>query len=417
MYLEEYKYFTNACLNVTDSCNLQCVYCFVEQQPHFMTLETAQKSVDFLIENTRKRSEIEGKNLKANLTFFGGEPTLLWNEVIVPIVDYIEIKYPNQINLDMTTNGTLLNKERILFMYNHKIHPHLSCDGGEFVQNMNRPSRQINQKSFDLIKDNIPLILEYFPNTTMRSTITQQTIEETFNSYLFAVKSGFRSYFTMPNNRENWSKENIYKLNKQLQLIYSFMFTSFIDEKIPISFSSINKAFTWILRHDIQVYNNDFDNFVIERSPYRCGLGITSASFGYDGKIYGCQEQNSYSDGFFEIGNIYSGIDKKKHQNLIESYTKKTSMTCLDKDKCNNCPLRYICQDNCCPSSNYDINRDFFIKPEISCEWEKMLFYNAIPVLNTLVLNNNQTFKNYLDNFCNYSSFLKGGNFNGMLEL
>jgi len=30
IYKKEYKYLTSAMLNVTDDCNLECKYCFVE---------------------------------------------------------------------------------------------------------------------------------------------------------------------------------------------------------------------------------------------------------------------------------------------------------------------------------------------------------------------------------------------------
>ena len=50
-YEERWKYLTNICLNVTDACNLACRYCFVEQHPHFMTLQTAMDAADWLYKN------------------------------------------------------------------------------------------------------------------------------------------------------------------------------------------------------------------------------------------------------------------------------------------------------------------------------------------------------------------------------
>ena len=42
---------TSAFLNLTNSCNLTCRYCFVEQKPEFMTLQTAKDAADFLAGN------------------------------------------------------------------------------------------------------------------------------------------------------------------------------------------------------------------------------------------------------------------------------------------------------------------------------------------------------------------------------
>jgi sulfatase maturation enzyme AslB (radical SAM superfamily) len=44
-------YLTDCMLNVTDDCNLQCRYCFVQQQPHYMTLQTAKDIADWLYQN------------------------------------------------------------------------------------------------------------------------------------------------------------------------------------------------------------------------------------------------------------------------------------------------------------------------------------------------------------------------------
>lgn len=78
--------FTSACLNITDSCNLKCKYCFVQQKPHFMTKDIAFKCVDYLYNNIIKQN----RKKKGDLTFFGGEPLLMYREIIIPTVLYSE---------------------------------------------------------------------------------------------------------------------------------------------------------------------------------------------------------------------------------------------------------------------------------------------------------------------------------------
>ena len=75
-YKAHYPYFCNVCLNLTDSCNLACKYCFVQQKPHFMSLETAKKAVDFMVNNFNKAKELGYGQDQVNLTFFFCEPTL-----------------------------------------------------------------------------------------------------------------------------------------------------------------------------------------------------------------------------------------------------------------------------------------------------------------------------------------------------
>lgn len=59
------------CLDVTLSCNLQCRYCFVENESYFekkscMSLDTGLKAIDFLIQNSGKRKRCEVDFLAAS---------------------------------------------------------------------------------------------------------------------------------------------------------------------------------------------------------------------------------------------------------------------------------------------------------------------------------------------------------------
>ena len=227
-YLEWYPYLTNICLNITDDCNLECKYCFVEQHPNYMTLETAIDAVEWL----HKNLEIKRKNNwtnhlqkhgeKASINFFGGEPTLLWDKIIIPLTEYIENKYPNDFILGMTTNGTLLDESKIKFLKEHNFQLLLSIDGDKVTQDYNRPCKNHQNSSFDLITKNIPLLLENFPYLTFRATIYQDTVDQMFNNYIYAQSLGFKKIFFAPNEREKWTKENIDKLSIEIQKIFYY---------------------------------------------------------------------------------------------------------------------------------------------------------------------------------------------------
>ncbi len=401
-YQEHFQYFTNLCLNVTDSCNLACVYCFVEQHPHYMSLEVAKQSVDLLVDNTRKRNKLLPKNQrKATISYFGGEPTLMWDEIIVPLTLYIEDTYPNEVALNMTTNGTLLNYERVQFLKQHKISILLSIDGGEKIQNINRPCRD-GSSSFEKVSKNIPYILEAFPATTFRGTIQQATVSETFDTYLFAIRNGFRNIFLIPNAREVWTEENKAILKNQLGQIYTFMLGNFLEGRSnPIGFSLIESSFTQIFEKDRMEINKSYCPTEIERIPVRCGLGTTSISVGYDGNLYGCQEQTSRNtESKFYIGNVYDGIDIELHSKLLARYAEAATLKCENASLCEECPLRATCFSHCCPSVNLDLFDDFFINPEIHCLWKRYMFDYGVALMKILVKDNNIAFKDYLENKC-----------------
>lgn len=62
------------CLHVAHDCNLRCKYCFASQgdfkgDRSLMTFETGKKALDFLLQNSGNRRNLE-------VDFFGGEPLM-----------------------------------------------------------------------------------------------------------------------------------------------------------------------------------------------------------------------------------------------------------------------------------------------------------------------------------------------------
>ena len=72
------------CLHVAHSCNMDCEYCFAGKGEYhgdagLMSYETGKKAIDYLIENSPGRKNLE-------VDFFGGEPLLNW-QVIKKLVE------------------------------------------------------------------------------------------------------------------------------------------------------------------------------------------------------------------------------------------------------------------------------------------------------------------------------------------
>ena len=415
IYKEEYSHPTSACLNVTDDCNLACRYCFVIQKPHFMTLEVAKDAVKWLVNNLNWKKEhgLVNETEKVVLTYFGGEPTLMWDEIIVPLTRWCFEEYPRQIDFTMTTNGTLLNDDRIKFMYAYNISPLLSIDGAPATQNYNRPCKDPNLSSAELQYKNIPTLLKYFPNTTFRSTIDEHTVAHTFENYMFAQSMGFRNIYMMPNGRNSWAQENLDILADEFKCIYMYIINCFKNNEFPpINFSCINDSFKRIKNHNINVLNNYTDQGK-KRRIQRCGLGTVSCAIGYNGEIYACQEQNSKeNNSYFHIGDIYDGINVHKHYDFLYEYF-NSELGCGDKPEyCDDCPLSNICESLHCPSTSYDLFQDFGSDSYVHCFWQRAMYEQACVVLK--YLEDNETFKQYLIEYCDYQFLQEGGEENGV---
>lgn len=409
-YKREYQLFTEAVVNVTNACNLQCIYCFVEQQPEWITMETMKDIINLMAKNYEIKSELNllKKNEKCLLYFFGGEP-LLEYPTIKFSVEYANKNYPNLFNFGITTNGTYLFKDRIDFFKENNFSILLSIDGDKITQDHNRPTKFDGYSSFDMVIQNIPYLLENFPSTCFRSTVSLDIIDRIFTNYLFAEQLGFKSFFAMPDHRSKWPQEKVEIIKEQIEKIFFYRTNQYLNNISPMEFQTVDWAYRFILDHDIKQITNSFiDIDKYQLNINRCGLGTTNVVFGPNGNIYSCQEQPSRTNSnLFYLGNIYKdGIEKERHIQLINTYLNDSKViSSSNPNKCQNCLQYKNCFSNTCISTSYDLFNNFSTRSEIRCDWNEIFLKNAIIQMSILVEKNNKNFKDYLNHISLYKKY------------
>lgn len=371
---------TSAFLNVTDDCNLRCKYCFVDKRKNYVNLKTAKDAVDFLAGNAKEAGT------SPSLNFFGGEPMLIWDDIIVPLVLYTEKRY-HPFTFSITTNGTLLSKSRLQFMKDHNIGLLLSMDGAEQTQNESRPFAD-GSGSFNAVAKNIPTILECFPDTMFRATITPESCCRLYEDMMFAEGCGFCNIFVIPNSLENWGADDTEMLRRQMRLYADHYIHQMESGVLPILFLAMERRFPMILKRNCAIKSG---SMLRSKACEKCGLGSNkNAAIGYDGSLYACQEMctNAGSDSPFYIGSIYSGVDDSKREHLCSRFDSAP----VYGDWCESCPVNRIC-DGGCITHNYFANGSIHRSSNISCEWERILYENAVYVMTELGKNENPLFK------------------------
>ncbi len=126
------------CLHIAHSCNLTCSYCFAGQGKYhgesaLMSFETGRRALDFLIENSGTRHNLE-------VDFFGGEPLLNF-DVVKRLVEYarsIEKEKNKNFRFTLTTNGMLVDDDVIDFCNREMSNVVLSLDGRKEVHDRYR---------------------------------------------------------------------------------------------------------------------------------------------------------------------------------------------------------------------------------------------------------------------------------------
>ena len=126
------------CLHIAHTCNLNCSYCFASQGKYngeraMMSFEVGKRALDFLIENSGKRRNLE-------VDFFGGEPLMNF-QVVKDLVAYarsIEKQRGKNFRFTLTTNGMLIDDDMIDFCNRECHNVVLSLDGRKEVHDRYR---------------------------------------------------------------------------------------------------------------------------------------------------------------------------------------------------------------------------------------------------------------------------------------
>lgn len=380
-------------LNLTNGCNLACKYCFIVQSPSTMSLQVAKDTADFYVRNALGTTEIPSIN------YFGGEPLLRWDAVIVPLTLYIREKFGDNFTLGITTNGILLDREKLEFMKEHKIGFLFSIDGDKKTQDLNRPFHN-GKGSFDELVEKIPMFLEYNPRLTFRATVDHDNVSEMAANYKFAIKMGYTNVFMIPNVFAEWSEEEKAELEVQCALIAD-IYMDTVRRGKPVDFNQFGSA-----KNDIQKLDglkndpNFFRSYGVDLPAFgRCGLGGSKfAAVGPEGDIYSCQEMvgNPGMGDKFTIGNIYTGVDDEKRWEVMAGFDPRVVRR-SDMKSCIDCEINKICTGSC-TINNYFATGDLNIMPAVLCLFYQLMIKEYRRIMEVMSAEGNETFKSIYNN-------------------
>lgn len=245
-------------LMVTNSCNLNCVYCYESHKTsHKMDFDTAKRAILDVFDETG----FDGVSIQ----FMGGEPLLAF-PLIKDVSEWLwnkNIKYPY--SLFAATNGTLLNEDmKVWFTANkHRISLGLSFDGDVNTQNTNR-SNSASLVDLDYFRDT-------WPESSVKMTISTDSLKYLCENVVFLEENGFTKIKTDLAYMHGWTKQHLVLWNEQLSLLKNY----YLDSNRDMHCSLFNTPIDAILSE--------------ERHAKRCSCGEEMSCVDWDGTIYPCQ--------------------------------------------------------------------------------------------------------------------------------
>lgn len=343
------------CLNVAHDCNLKCKYCFAKQgdfggNAELMSLDVGKKAMDFLVANSGNRRNLD-------IDFFGGEPLMNW-EVVKELVKYgREIEKPAGKNMrfTITTNGVLLDDEKIDFINEHMHNVVLSLDGRKEINDQMRLT--INDRgSYDTIVPKFQKLVSQRPKDKyyyVRGTFTRDNLDFSKDINHFA-DLGFELTSIEPVVDD---KSNPFALR---------------EEDLPKIFEEYESYAAELAQRQLEGEKLKFFHFMIDLNQgpcvikriTGCGAGNEYVSIVPNGDIYPCHQFVGKEE--FVMGNVHEDeitLPESMREMFREAHV-------YNKESCKTCWNKFYCSGGC-HANAINFNEDIRKPYELGCEMQK----------------------------------------------
>ena len=317
------------CLHVAHTCNLSCSYCFASQgkfhgERALMSFETGKRALDFLIENSGDRVNLE-------VDFFGGEPLMNW-QVVKDLVAYarsIEKEHGKNFRFTLTTNGVGVDDDVIEFANREMHNVVLSLDGRKDVHDRFRVHHD-GKGSYDEI---VPKFQKFVKargdrNYYMRGTFTHYNPDFT-EDIKHMADLGFTELSMEP---VVTSPEDPCALT---------------EEDLPILYDQYEELARYMIQRRKEGRPITFYHYMLDLSGGPCiykrisGCGSGTEYFAVTpwGDLYPCHQFVGNED--FRMGDIWNGITREDTRDEFKM------CNVYARPECRDCWARLYCSGGC----------------------------------------------------------------------
>jgi len=340
------------CLHIAHDCNLRCGYCFagtgeIGGKRSLMSLEVGKKAIDYVVEKSENRRNIE-------IDFFGGEPLMNF-EVVKGIVKYarsLEKEKGKRFRFTVTTNGVLLDDDKMDFINKEMSNVVLSIDGRKEVNDRMRRT-VAGGGSYDIIMPKFKKLADSRNQTDyyVRGTFTKYNLDFS-KDVLHLADLGF----------EQTSVEPVVTDPKDDYAIS--------PDDLPAVFKEYERLALAMIERREQGRRFNFFHFMIDLTQgpcvikrlRGCGSGNEYLAVTPDGDVYPCHQFVGHEE--YRMGSVLDGsIDMEIKKRFASSnlYTRKG---------CADCWAKFYCSGGCCANS-YKYAGDIDTPYALACEMEK----------------------------------------------
>jgi uncharacterized protein len=188
-------------LVLTHDCNLGCGYCYAGRKfRKAMPAAVMRQALDLAF--------ADGDAGKIQVSFFGGEPTLEW-DLLIEAAEYARSLAGDRTLVQcVTTNGTLLTKERVDRLADLDVYVGLSIDGNQRAHEANRPSMS-GQSTWAAVSKGLDMVVAAGRPFETISVVTPESVRELGASVAELFERGVPRVALNPCYESVWTDDDL----------------------------------------------------------------------------------------------------------------------------------------------------------------------------------------------------------------
>lgn len=300
-------------------CNMRCIYCFAEGGGKEII---SKKCISAAL-----RKVIKPETEEVLITFFGGEPTLCYNEIAFTVNE--ANKYPVKKQFAISTNG-VMSKKMLDFLIKNNFAFNFSMDGLPEIQNKQRPLIG-GAPSAELVENTLRELIKHKMSFKVRATITNKSVKKMPEMVEYLAKLGVKYIHLEVVNISGRAERLGIKKPSVNEFVKQFKKCSEVAKKLNVSL--VNGVYTNLIEPSIHSCSAVTGGKLIitpEENISRC---------------YEVQDKRHPYSELFIVGKYNPALDD------FELDDKKVKVLCDRNSEtskvCENCFAKYICSGGC----------------------------------------------------------------------
>ena len=248
-------------LNPTLACNMSCWYCYESHKNMPAMSADVKQSVLLLIDKLLADNKLK----KLNLSFFGGEPLLYFDKVVVDIINHAKMQckaFDAKLSIHFTTNAYLLTDNVLKQLEGLDVSFQITIDGGKQVHDSVRKTKG-GEPTYARIVEHIHQTLSHGFPVGVRFNYTAKSIP----SFIDVVKD-FSHLQQEQKQLVNFTFQRVWQDNEG------------DADQVGQQVEHIERAF-----EQAGLFVNNAKSYIV---PYCYADGVNTAVVNYNGDLFKC---------------------------------------------------------------------------------------------------------------------------------